>query len=281
MSYASPRSVFGGRVPAYAVVGLAIVIVMVACAVFAPWIAPFGEAELLGPTWEGPSGTHLLGLDSLGRDMFSRLVYGARVTLGLTLVITVLAFMVGGAAGFLASTIGGVTEAVMGRIVDILMSIPMLIFALVLISAMGNSLPGLIVVAALLEGTRVFRVCQAVATDVLSRDYVEVARLRKESATWIAFREVMPNMAAPLMAEFGLRFCYTLLFVSSLNFLGFGVQPPTADWGGMVRDNAPAIGFGGLAPLYPAAAIALLAIGLNLVVDWIMTVYVRRTGRAD
>lgn len=276
---ATPRR--ARRIPLYGLAGLVIVAAFAIAALFAPLIAPYGEGDLLGGIWAPPDSQYLLGLDNLGRDMFSRVVYGAQVTLGMTAVITALAFVGGCLLGFVAAAIGGLFEQLVGRLVDILMSIPMLIFALILISALGNSILVLVIVAAVLEGTRVFRVSQAVATDVLSYDYIEVARLRGESIWWIATREVLPNVVPPLLAEFGLRFCYTLLFVSSLNFLGFGVQPPAADWGGMVRENAAAIGFGGLAPLYPAAAIALLAIGLNLVVDWIMTLYVGKSRRGE
>jgi peptide/nickel transport system permease protein len=121
---------------------------------------------------------------------------------------------------------------------------------------------------ALLDSTRVFRLSRAVAMDIAVLDFVEVARLRGERLPWIVFREVLPNTLPPLIAEFGLRFCFAFLFLSSLSFLGLGIQPPAADWGGMVRDNANAIGFGLTIPLIPAAAIAILTIGVNLVVDW-------------
>jgi peptide/nickel transport system permease protein len=152
--------------------------------------------------------------------------------------------------------------------VDVLMAIPTLIFALVVLSVLPPSVVTLVVVIAVLDSTRVFRLSRAVAMDIAVLDFVEVARLRGERLPWIIFREVLPNTLPPLIAEFGLRFCFAFLFLSSLSFLGLGIQPPAADWGGMVRDNANAISFGLIIPLIPAAAIAILTIGVNLVVDW-------------
>ena len=158
----------------------------------------------------------------------------------------------------------------LGRLVDIIMAFPTLIFALMVLSVLGTSIPVLVVVIALLDSTRVFRLARAVAMDIEVMDFVEVARLRGEGLWWIMRHEILPNALPPLIAEFGLRFCFVFLFISALSFLGLGIQPPTADWGGMVRENAGAITFGILTPLWPAGAIALLTIGVNLVVDWFL-----------
>jgi peptide/nickel transport system permease protein len=128
----------------------------------------------------------------------------------------------------------------------------------------------LIVVIAVLDSTRVFRLARAVGMNIVVMDYVEVARLRGEGLWWVITREVMPNAMPPLVAEFGLRFCFVFLFLSALSFLGLGIQPPTADWGSMVRDNATLITFGDITPLLPACAIALLTVGVNFVVDWFL-----------
>jgi peptide/nickel transport system permease protein len=146
---------------------------------------------------------------------------------------------------------------------------------LIVLSVLGTSIPTLIFTIAILTSTRIFRVSRAVGMGIVVMDYVEIARLRGEGVGWIILREMLPNALPPLLAEFGLRFCYTLLFISSLSFLGLGVQPPDADWGSMVRDNAMAINVAGFAPLIPAAAIALLTVGVNLVVDWFVAIYVR------
>lgn len=181
-----------------------------------------------------------------------------------------LSFFIGITGGFLAAVVGGWIDQGISRVIDIIMSIPILIFALMILSVLGTSTPILIIVIAVLDSTRVFRLSRAVAMDVVVMDYVEVARLRGENLWYLMRHEVLPNTLAPLVAEFGLRFCFVFLFISSLSFLGLGIQPPTADWGSMVRENAGAITFGILTPLLPAVAIAVLTIGVNLVVDWFL-----------
>lgn len=259
--------------PLSARVGIAIVVIYVAAAVFAPVIAPYGETDVVGDVWETFGGASLLGTDHIGRDLLTRLLFGARNTISIALVTTLLSFTLGITAGFTAAVVGGWTDQVLSRIVDIMMAIPILIFALMILSVLGTSIPVLIAVIAILDSTRVYRLSRAVAMDVEVMDYVEVARLRGEGLWWIMRREILPNTVAPLVAEFGLRFCFVFLFISSLSFLGLGIQPPAADWGSMVRENAGAITFGIMTPLLPAAAIAILTIGVNLVVDW----FLRRT----
>jgi peptide/nickel transport system permease protein len=258
------------QVPLSARVGLAIIVLNLTVMVLAPVIAPYRETEIVGDVWLSVSGQHLLGTDQLGRDMFTRIVYGARNTISIALLITLLSFTVGAVNGFLAATLKGWVDQLLGRVVDIIMAFPTLIFALMVLSVLGTSIPVLVVVIALLDSTRVFRLSRAVAMDIEVMDYVEVARLRGEGLWWIMRHEILPNALPPLIAEFGLRFCFVFLFISALSFLGLGIQPPTADWGGMVRENAGAITFGILTPLWPAGAIAFLTIGVNLVVDWFL-----------
>lgn len=272
-------TLFGARPPASAAAGLVIVVLVVAAAVLAPWVAPYGEAELVGGVWDGPSAATLLGTDSLGRDMLSRLVYGARTTVGIALATTALAFVLGCAMGFAAAVVGGWVDALLSRLIDVLLAIPVLISALLVLSVLGTSIPVLIGTIAVLESTRVFRVSRAVAMTIAVLDYVEIARLRGEGLGWVMAREVLPNALPPLIAEAGLRFCFIFLFIASLSFLGLGIQPPNADWGSMVRENAQAINFGVYAPLYPAAAIALLTVGVNLVVDWLLALHARPGGQ--
>jgi peptide/nickel transport system permease protein len=155
------------------------------------------------------------------------------------------------------------------------MAIPTLIFSLVILSIFGTSIPVLILTIAILDSTRVFRLSRALGANISVMEYVEAARMRGENLWWIMRREILPNALPPLVAEFGLRFCFVFLFMAALSFLGIGIQPPWADWGGMVRDNAQAINFGGLAALFPAIAIAQLAIGINLLVDWFIAGYGR------
>ena len=256
--------------PCSAKLGMLIILLYTLGAVFAPWLAPYGESQIVAGEFEPWGREYLLGTDNLGRDMLTRLLYGGRNTIGIVALATCLAFLLGGVTGLLAAARGGWVDQLLSRVVDVLMAIPQLIFALMLLTLFGTSIPALIVIIAVLDSTRVFRLTRAVASNVAVMDFVEVARLRGEGIGWIMCREILPNIMAPLVAEFGLRFCFTFLFISALSFLGLGIQPPTADWGSMVRDNATLISYGDLTPLLPAAAIAVLTVGVNFVVDWFL-----------
>ncbi|MBW2634472.1 MAG: ABC transporter permease [Deltaproteobacteria bacterium] len=258
--------------PLSARIGMAMVLINVLAAIFAPLICPYSETEVVSDVWLSPNTDNYLGTDHLGRDMFTRLVYGARNTIAIAFVTTMLSFIVGSIMGFFAATLGGWTDLGIIRMVDILMAFPTLIFALMVLSVVGTGTMSLIVVIALLDSTRVFRLSRAVAMDIAVMEYVEAARLRGEHIWWLMRHEILPNALPPLVAEFGLRFCFVFLFIASLSFLGLGIQPPTADWGGMVRENAGAITFGIMTPLFPAAAIAFLTVGVNLIVDWFLQI---------
>ncbi|MRX50420.1 ABC transporter permease subunit [Paracoccus sp. S-4012] len=258
------------HMPATAIIGFVLIAAYAVVTLFAPVLAPYGQAEIVGAQFEPWGGPFPLGTDALGRDMLSRLIWGARNTVTVALLTTVLAFLLGSVTGLLAAVFGGWVDMVLSRVVDILMAIPALIFTLLLLSALGPGIGNLVMVIAVLDGTRVFRLARAAAMDVMVMDYVEAARLRGEGTWWLIRREVLPNIAAPLIAEFGLRFCFVFLTISALSFLGLGLPPPLADWGGMVRDNAALITFGDITPLLPAAAIAVLTIAVNFVVDWML-----------
>jgi peptide/nickel transport system permease protein len=267
------------KAPPTAWFGMVVVLLYVIIAATAPVIAPFTETEIVGSEYEEWGVNFLLGTDNLGRDWLTRLIYGARNTIGVAFVTTCLAFLIGALGGFLSAALGGWIDQILGRIVDVLMAIPSLIFALLLLSifkdysVFGISIHPmvlLVVIIAVLDSTRVYRLARAVGMNIVVMDYVEVAKLRGEGLWWVITREVLPNAMPPLVAEFGLRFCFVFLFLSALSFLGLGIQPPTADWGSMVRDNATLISFGDITPLLPAAAIALLTIGVNFVVDWFL-----------
>ena len=258
------------RIPVSAWVGLISTGLFLFAAIFAPLIAPFSMTEIVGDVWEPMSSAHLLGTDNLGRDLLSRMIYGARTTIFIAAVATFLSFTLGSVLGLTAAVIGGWLDQLMSRFVDLLMSIPTLIFALVVLSVLPANLITLILVMGILDSTRVYRLSRAVAVDINVMDFVEAAKLRGEGRLWIIFREILPNALSPLVAELGLRFIFQVLFLSSLSFLGLGIQPPEADWGGMVKENKDGIVFGIPAALIPAAAIALLAISVNLVADWIL-----------
>ena len=258
------------KAPPTALFGLLVILFYVFLAIFAPVISPYGETEIVGDQFEPWGNAFWLGTDNLGRDMATRLIYGARNTVGIAFVTTCLAFAIGITIGFLAATLGGWVDQLASRVVDILMAIPSLIFGLLLLSIFGTSVLSLIIIIAVLDSTRVYRLSRAVSQGIVVMDYVEVSRLRGEGLWYIMRHEILPNAMAPLVAEFGLRFCFVFLFISALSFLGLGIQPPTADWGSMVRDNATLITFGDLTPLLPAASIALLTVGVNFVVDWFL-----------
>ncbi|WP_424987806.1 ABC transporter permease [Microbulbifer sp. S227A] len=258
------------NIPISALIGLFFTALYFLMAIFAPLLAPYGMAEVVGDVWEQSSSEFLLGTDSIGRDLLSRMIYGGRTTIFIATMATILSFVTGSVLGFLAAVSGGWVDQALSRFVDLIMSIPTLIFALVVLSVMPVTIPVLILVMGLLDATRVYRLARAVAVDITVMDYVEAARLRGEKTVWIIFREILPNALSPLVAEMGLRFIFMVLFVSTLSFLGLGVQPPEADWGGIVKENKEGIVYGIPAALIPAFAIATLAISVNLVADWVL-----------
>lgn len=258
------------NIPISALIGLVITSTYFIAAALAPVISPYGMAEVVGDVWEPSSSAHLLGTDQIGRDLLSRMIYGGRTTIWIATLATILSFVTGSSLGFLAAVSGRWIDMVLSRFVDLMMSIPSLILALVILSSIEATVFTLIVLMGLLDSTRVYRLARAVAVDISVMDYVEAARLRGEKIGWVIFREILPNALSPLVAELGLRFIFMVLFISTLSFLGVGVQPPLADWGGIVKENKEGINFGIGAALYPAVAIATLAISVNLIADWVL-----------
>jgi peptide/nickel transport system permease protein len=258
------------RIPVAAMIGLFFTAMYFFCAIFAAWVAPYGMAEVVGDSWEEWTWLHPLGTDSIGRDLLSRMIWGGQTTIFVAAAATIVSFTLGSVLGFIAAVSGGWVDQLLSRFVDLIMAIPSLISALVVLSVLPVTMPVLILVMGLLDSTRVFRLARAVAVDITVMDYVEAARLRGERLGWIIFREILPNALSPLVAEMGLRFIFAVLFISTLSFLGLGVQPPMADWGGIVKENKEGIVYGIPAALVPAFAIATLAISVNLVADWIL-----------
>ncbi|PRX37087.1 peptide/nickel transport system permease protein [Meinhardsimonia xiamenensis] len=280
------------QMPLTAAFGIMIILAYAFVAIFAGWLAPYGQEEVLGAANVVPGGDPAiggdprfpLGTDQIGRDILSRLIYGAQNTVGIAFVTTALAFFLGGSFGFLAATLGGWLDQLLSRFVDVLMAIPALIFALLLMTIATVWAPKLgipltvfmVIIIAVIDSTRVFRLARAVGLNIVVMDYIEAAKLRGEGLGYLIFREILPNAYAPLLAEFGLRFCFVFLTIASLSFLGVGIQPPLADWGTMVRDLAQFINFAAfapqvaVAPLLAAGAIALLTVAVNFVVDWML-----------
>ncbi len=267
----TPRtSVFAGlRLTWTAGIAGAVLLFWLILAFFGPWIAPHGEAEIISGQTFAPIGEGgLLGTDKLGRDVLSRLIYGVRTTLLLALVTTMISFLFGVALGFAAAILRGWFDIVVSRVVEAFMAFPSTLLALVVIGAFGTSITVLVLTVGLVLSTSVFRVSRALGYDIGVMDFVEAARARGEGTWWILTREILPNSMAPLIAEFGLRFTFSILFLSGLSFLGLGVQEPAADWGLMVQENVGGLFLGSSAALIPAACIASLTVSMNLLVDW-------------
>ncbi len=264
------------KAPPTAIFGMIVIFGYAVVSIFAPMLAPFGEADSQFSAYQTFSSKHILGTDQIGRDILSRLIYGARNTIGIALVTTIISFVIGMTLGLIAAINRSYLDQVISRGVDVLMAIPSLIFALMLLSIFGSSTFSLICIIAVLDSTRVFRLTRAVSMNVVVMDYVEAATLRGEKLGWIMRKEILPNILPPLVAEFGLRFCFVFLAIAALSFLGVGIQPPTADWGTMVRETANLIQFAkydltrAMVPLVPAACIALLTVSVNFVVDWFL-----------
>jgi peptide/nickel transport system permease protein len=264
------------KAPLTAWFGMIVVSFYLVVAIFAPLIAPYGESEIFDTPYAPWSSEFWFGTDQLGRDVLSRLIYGARNTIGIAVATTALSFLIGGSLGVMAAINRSWLDQGLSRFVDVLMAIPSLIFSLMLLSIFGSNVINLIIIIAVLDATRVFRLARAVSLNVVVMDYVEASRLRGESLAWVMRRDILPNILPPMVAEFGLRFCFVFLTIASLSFLGVGIQPPTADWGSMVRENAQLISFAeydmkaAMTPLLPAGAIALLTVAVNFVVDWFL-----------
>ncbi len=257
-------------------VGVVILMFNILLSIFGPFLAPNSPSEILGMEAFAPLGeVGLLGSDYLGRDLFSRMLHGAPNTIGLAFASTVLGFIVGMALGFTAAEAGGWTDNIISRVVDVMISFPPILLALVVIVGLGSSIAVLVCTVALLHASRVARISRAVAMEIGYQEFVEVARARGENIGSILWREILPSSLRPLGCEFGIRIAYSVLLLAALSFLGLGIQPPAADWGGMVRENMSGVLYGSWAAIIPAGAIALLAVGINLIVDWM----VGQTGR--
>jgi len=233
-----------------------------------PLMAPHDPSAIVdADVFGGISALHPLGTDYLGRDMLSRILVGARYTVALALVAAMLASATGTLLGLYAAVSGGWMDASLSRALDALISIPSKMFALMMVASFGSSVPLLIFTAALSFMPGAYRIARSLAVNVQALDFVQAARSRGEGLGYIACVEVLPNIIRPVLADFGLRFVFTVLLLSGLSFLSLGVQPPDADWGSLVRENIGGLAEGAPAVLMPALAIATLTIGVNLLID--------------
>ena len=254
-------------------IGIIIVCFWFVVAISGQFIAPYDENDLPFPDayseFQPPQSGALLGTDVSDRDILSRLMYGAGRTIGISFAATILAYIVGVVLGIGAAISGPKVDTVLSRINDAFLSMPTIMLGLVVVAALGSSIPILIATAGLIYATLVFRLARSLGQEIMVMDFVEAARVRGEGRWWIITREIWPNAAMPMMTDFGLRLIYVVLFISSLSFLGLGVQPPQADWGSMVRENLGALQYGtSIIPVVaPALCIASLTVAINLIVD--------------
>lgn len=251
-------------------IGLAILLANLIIVSIGPLFAPHSPNDIIIDESFAPPGEKLiLGSDNLGRDLLSRMLYGSRTTIGLAFIATLIGFIIGMALGFTAAEAGGWVDDTISRIVDIMISFPPMLLALIVIAGLGSSVVVLVCTVGLTHASRVARISRAIAMEIAINEFVEVARARGESLLSILRREIWPNSIRPMAAEFGLRFTYSILFLSGLSFLGLGIQPPAADWGMMVKENLSGLYYGAWAALLPAAAISIITVGINLIVDWL------------
>jgi peptide/nickel transport system permease protein len=259
---------FGYRCPIVGLVAFCVVLFWALVAIFAPHLVPYPVGRIVNFNgFAGISAKDWLGTDYLGRDTFSRILMGARYTVGIALCATIITVVCGVSLGIGAAATGGWADKLLSRLFDALNSIPSKLFGLVLVAAVGSSIPVLILTMAVIYVAGSFRVARALAVDVNSMDFITAARVRGEGRAYLVFSEILPNIIGPLLADAGLRFVFIVLLLSGLSFLGLGVQPPNADWGALVRENLGGLPYGSPAVLFPSFAIATLTISVNLLID--------------
>jgi len=249
-------------------IGLALILFWATIALIGPWITPYPVGKVVDWDFFGPmSQKFWLGTDYLGRDMLSRIFMGARYTVGLALAGVTLACTGGVIFGMIAAVVGGWFDTVLSRLLDAFNGIPSLLFGLVVVAAVGSSIPVLILTLAAIYLPGAYRFARALAVNVNTMDFVTVARARGETTLYLILREIFPNILGPVLADLGLRFVFIVLVLSGLSFLGLGVQPPNADWGALVRENIEGLSLGAPAVIFPSIAIASLTISVNMFID--------------
>ena len=262
-----------GRAPAYrfslvGMISLTIIVLWALVAIFAPYLTPYGIGDIVDTDYFGPiSAKFLLGTDYLGRDMVSRILMGARYTVGISLAAVAISCLTGVTLGMTAAVIGGWFDLALSRFLDALNSIPSKLFGLVVVAGVGSSIPVLILTLAVIYTPGAYRFSRSLAVNINTMDFITVARTRGEGLGYLIGSEILPNILGPVFADVGLRFVFIVLLLSGLSFLGLGVQPPNADWGALVRENIGGLPFGAAAVMVPSFAIASLTISVNLLID--------------
>lgn len=249
-------------------IGLAVMLFWAVVAIAGRWLAPYPPGEIVG--WDyfgGMSREFWMGTDYLGRDILSRILMGARYTVGIALGAVSLAVAIGVILGMIAAVLGGWFDTLLSRLLDAFNGIPSLLFGLVVVAAVGSSIPVLILTLTAIYMPGSYRFARALAVNINTMDFVTVARARGEGTVYLITREIFPNILGPVLADLGLRFVFIVLVLSGLSFLGLGVQPPNADWGALVRENIEGLSLGAPAVVFPSIAIASLTISVNMFID--------------
>lgn len=249
-------------------IGGVLIVFWAVVALSSHWITPYPVGEIVD--WDyfgGVSAAHWMGTDYLGRDIFSRVLMGARYTVGIALAAVTLSCTFGVILGMIAAVIGGWFDTLLSRLLDALNGIPALLFGLVVVAAVGSSITVLVLTLAVIYMPGAYRFARALAVNINTMDFVTVARARGESTPYMVTQEIFPNIIGPVLADFGLRFVFIVLVLSGLSFLGLGVQPPNADWGALVRENLEGLSEGAPAVIFPCIAIASLTISVNMLID--------------
>lgn len=256
------------RIRPIAAICLLIVLFWAVVALFAPYLVHYPVGEIVSYDYFGPmSAEYWLGTDYLGRDIFSRLIVGARYTIGIAFVGLVFAALIGVVLGLLAAVFGGLFDTLLSRAIDTFVGIPNLLLALVIVAGGGSSIPVLIGAITTIFFPGCYRFTRAMAVNVNALDFIAAAKARGEGHFYVMIHEILPNIAGPIMADLGLRFVHIILLLSGLSFLGLGVQPPYADWGALVRENMLGISYASPAVVVPSLALASLALAINLLID--------------
>lgn len=248
-------------------VGLVLFLVVVGLALVGPYVAPYPTTSIEGAPYLPPNGEHWLGIDNLGRDAFSRFLAGGRTIIGLSVAATLLGFVGGIPIGLVAGYTRNWVDEILMRVGDIVMAFPAIILVLILVAGGGSSLALLVVAVAATHAPRIARVVRGATLEVVVREYVEAAEARGERTFTILRREVLPNIWSPIIVDFGIRLTASIILIASVSFLGFGLQPPTADWGLMINENRGALTIQPWPLVAPIVAIAVLTISVNLIGD--------------
>lgn len=249
-------------------ISLLIILAWALIAILAPYVTPYGISDIVDTDYFGPMTSQFpLGTDYLGRDMLSRIMFGARYTVGISLAATLVACTIGVTLGMTAAVSGGWLDTALSRFLDALNSIPSKLFALVAVAGVGSSIPMLMLILGIIYTPGSYRFARALAVNVNTTDFVTVARIRGEKLRYLILSEILPNIIGPVLADVGLRFVFIVLLLSGMSFLGLGVQPPEADWGSLVRENIGGLPFGAPAVMAPSFAIASLTIAVNMLID--------------